>query len=333
MSSRFERFMRRQWGRVGCWHVVLIPLSWLFGVLSGLRRLAYRAGLLKSVKLHIPVIVVGNISVGGTGKTPLVAWLAQRLQQQGYAPAVISRGYGGNSPSVSPVFPDSDPAIVGDEPVLIARRGSWPVWVGRRRAEVARALLKAHPECNVIISDDGLQHYGLQRDVELVLVDAEYGFGNGLLLPAGPLREDRRRLKSVDAVVSHGNGIFPGAHAMRLAGEVFLCVADANVTATVQDFGKQTITAIAGIGRPERFFARLREMGLQCREMAFPDHHAFRQEDLQSIGSDVILMTEKDAVKCAAFARKNWWFLPVSAEVDEALTAVILNKLRNLNGP
>lgn len=333
MQSPLEQFMRKQWKRVGLWHIVLIPLSWLFMMLSGLRRFAYRTGLLKSVRLPVPVIVVGNISVGGTGKTPFVIWLAEKLSHNGYTPAIISRGYGGYAESIMPVFEDSDPAVVGDEPVLIARQVKAPVWIGRNRAAVGKALLQAHPECNVIISDDGLQHYRLERDIELAVVDGEYRFGNGLRLPAGPLREANSRLETVDAIICNGSDILPRSFQMRLAGEVFRAVADPAKTATAHDFAGRDIAAIAGIGNPGRFFARLKELGLKCKEMAFPDHYAFQVEDLQSIKADVILMTEKDAVKCAAFAEDNWWYLPVTAEIDEALALFILNKLRNLNGP
>lgn len=333
MPFSFERFMRKQWEQVGAWHIILIPLSGLFMLLSALRRLAYRLGLFRSVKIPVPVIVVGNISVGGTGKTPLVVWLAERLQQQGYMPAVVSRGYGGTVSSVTPVFKDSDPAFAGDEPVLVARRGSWPVWVGRNRVAVAQAALRAHPECNVILSDDGLQHYALRRDIELTVVDAERGFGNGLRLPAGPLREGKGRLKTVDAVVSHGGNVLPGSYSMYLVGESFRNIANPQNIAAADDFAGQQIVAVAGIGHPSRFFSKLKDMGLQFREVAFPDHYAFQPEDLQSLGAGVILMTEKDAVKCAAFAESNWWYLPVDAAVDEALSTYILNKLRNLNGP
>jgi tetraacyldisaccharide 4'-kinase len=333
MQSGLEQFMRKQWKQVGLWHIVLIPLSWLFIFLSCLRRFAYQVGLLKSVRLPVPVIVVGNISIGGTGKTPLVVWLAQRLRNAGYTPAIISRGYGGQAASVTPVFEDSDPSIVGDEPVLMARQGNSPVWIGRNRVAVGKTVLQAHPECSVIISDDGLQHYRLRRDIELAVVDAEYGFGNSLRLPAGPLREGKSRLKTVDAVVCNGGNILPRSFRMQLTGEIFRSAADATKTSIARDFEGRNVVAIAGIGNPGRFFAQLKKMGLKCREVAFPDHYAFKVQDLQSIKADVILMTEKDAVKCAAFAEKNWWYLPVAAEVDEALASFILNKLRNLNGP
>lgn len=333
MQARAEQFMRKQWQRLGPWHIVLIPLSWLFVLLSGLRRFAYRVGLRKSFRLPVPVIIVGNITIGGSGKTPLVIWLAEQLQQNGFWPAVITRGYGGSAQAVSPVFADSDPVTVGDEPVLIARRGSWPVWIGRDRVEVGKTLLQAHSECNVIVSDDGLQHYRLKRDIEIAVVDGSYGFGNGWRLPAGPLRESQKRLKSVDAVVWNGEATEPQSFPMHLTGNIFRSVGDPTKTATAQDLNGQKITAIAGIGHPGRFFRQLNELGLTFQEMAFPDHHAFQAQDLQSIEAGVILMTEKDAVKCAAFAKRNWWYLPVSAEVDEGLATFIMNKLRNLNGP
>ena len=325
--------MRKQWEKLGPWHIVLIPLSWLFVLLSGLRQFAYRYRLLKSFKLQVPVIVVGNITVGGAGKTPLVIWLAEQLQKHGYNSAIISRGYQGSAQSISPVYSDSDPGIVGDEPVLIARRGDWPVWIGHDRPEIGKRLLQAHPECNVIISDDGLQHYRLRRDIEIAVVDENYRFGNGWRLPAGPLRESQKRLKSVDAVVWNGAAMKSHPFNMHLSGRLFRSVIDPSVSAIAQDFEGQKITAIAGIGNPGRFFRQLNELGLAFDEMPFPDHYAFQPSDLQSIEADVILMTEKDAVKCAAFAKKSWWYLPVSAEVDEGLATFIMNKLRNLNGP
>ena len=324
-----ESFLQKQWYRLGLCHAFLIPFSWLFLLLSGLRRFAYKTGFLKSYKLPVPVIIVGNISVGGTGKTPLVIWLADQLQRKGYAPAIISRGYLGNTESVSPVFSGSDPAAVGDEPVLIARRGKWPVWVGRNRAAVGRTLLAAHPECNVIISDDGLQHYKLERDVEIVVVDGNRGFGNGLLLPAGPLRERRARPMKADAIVCNGAQVLPSSFLMQLKGNLFHNLLEPDLMADPDKFTDKKICAIAGIGNPNRFFQQLRAMGLQFEEKAYPDHHAFQPADLQSIAADVILMTEKDAVKCASFAEKHWWYLPVSAVVDESLISLVLNKLRN----
>ncbi|MHB1292307.1 MAG: tetraacyldisaccharide 4'-kinase, partial [Sulfuricella sp.] len=197
-------WLQRQWSRLTPWHVVLLPLSILFGLVAALRRVLYRAGLLRAIRLPVPVIVVGNISVGGTGKTPLVLWLADFLRQQGYHPGIVSRGYGGGTQGVVAVDIRSDPAVVGDEPLLLARKSACPVWVGRDRVAAGNALLRAHTECDVLVSDDGLQHYRLGRDLEIVVVDGERKFGNGLLLPAGPLREGVSHLRSVDAVVVNG---------------------------------------------------------------------------------------------------------------------------------
>ena len=217
-----ELWLQKQWGRLSLWHLLLVPLSWLFWLLTFLRRLGYRTGLLKTYRLPVPVIVVGNISIGGTGKTPLVTWLAQNLSQHGYHPGIISRGYGGNTSEVSAVGLDSNPEAVGDEPVLLARRAKCPVWIGRDRVKAAQSLLRTHPEVNVIISDDGLQHYRLQRDFEIAVVDSSRGFGNGRLLPAGPLRETPFRLETVDAVVMNGGPAEGRALAMRLEGDVFV---------------------------------------------------------------------------------------------------------------
>ena len=324
-----EGGLQKQWYRLSLWHLLLIPLSWLFGLLSGLRRWSYKAGVCKSYKLPVPVIVIGNISIGGTGKTPLVIWLAERLERAGYRPAIISRGYGGKASFITPVYSHSDPSVVGDEPVLLARRGQCPVWVGRDRAATAQAMLNTHPECNVIISDDGLQHYRLQRDVEVVVVDGNRGLGNGWLLPAGPLRERASRLKTADAVVYNGGKSAPGAFSMRLENAAFHNVCDPVKTALTSEFAGQHPYAIAGIGNPTRFFQQLHDLGLQFNSLAFPDHHAFQPADLQIANTAPILMTEKDAVKCAAFAKANWWYLPVNAVVDETLATRILNKIGN----
>ena len=329
-----HKWLQRQWDSPGFWHVLLIPLSGLFWLLSGLRRFCYRIGLFRSYKLPVPVVVVGNINVGGTGKTPLVIWLAEALKRKGFSPAIISRGYGGNPGGAMDVQTDSDPAMVGDEPVLLARHSQCPVWVGRDRVKVAQALLKAHPECNVMISDDGLQHYRLQRDFEIAVIDSNRGLGNGCLLPAGPLRECTSRLKTVNAVVYNGdkhNGGEPvlNAFSMQLEGRVFHSLLDPTKTALATVFAEKSICAIAGIGNPARFFQQLGNLGLKFASQAFPDHHTFRRADLQNIKADVILMTEKDAVKCVAFAEANWWYLPVNAVVDEALVTRIINKIRN----
>jgi tetraacyldisaccharide 4'-kinase len=282
--------------------------------------------------MPVPVIVVGNLTVGGTGKTPLVLWLVEFLRSHGYRPGIVSRGYGSRASAPQAVANASDPMLVGDEPVLLAQRAQCPVWVGTRRADTARALLTARPDCDVIISDDGLQHYALRRDVELVVVDGDRGFGNRMLLPAGPLRESLSRLKSVDAVVINGGKTRPGEFSMRLAGDVFRNLGDGKATAQAADFLGKRVHAVAGIGNPGRFFAHLRQLGLDVVEHAFPDHHAFQPQELQFADADAILMTEKDAVKCTAFAPDNCWALAVNAEVDAVLGHRLLEKLRKTHG-
>jgi tetraacyldisaccharide 4'-kinase len=299
-------------------------------MLSSLRRWFYKFGLLPSYKLAVPVIVVGNISVGGTGKTPLVIWLADWLKQQGLRPGIISRGFGGKANALLPVDANSDPSIVGDEPVLLARRTQCPVWVGRNRSAVGKALLATHPDCNVLISDDGLQHYALRRDVEIAVVDGSRGFGNGWLLPAGPLRELPSRLEIVDTVVCNGAKSVTDAWVMQLRSTGFHNLLEPTKTATTADFSGQHLYAVAGIGNPQRFFEQLRSMDLQFESQAYPDHYAFQPADLQFKDAEAILMTEKDAVKCMAFAQSHWWYLQVDAEVDEVLGQRIMQKLRKL---
>jgi len=311
--------------------VLLLPLSLLFGLLAALRRGLYHSGLLSSFSLPVPVVVVGNIAVGGTGKTPLVLWLAQYLRERGYKPGIVSRGYGASADSPREVNADADPWLTGDEPLLMARRGICPVWVGRDRVAAGLALLQVHPDCDVILCDDGLQHYRLRRDVEIAVVDGMRGCGNRLLLPAGPLREGVGRLRSVDAVVVNGGSAWPG-YAMSLAGSAFRNLVDPSRTAVAAEFQGMKLHAVAGIGNPQRFFGYLRGLGLACTEHAFADHHPYRADDLAFVGADVVLMTEKDAVKCAAFAAANWWMLAVDAQVENALGEKILEKLRKTDG-
>ncbi|PKO26087.1 MAG: tetraacyldisaccharide 4'-kinase [Betaproteobacteria bacterium HGW-Betaproteobacteria-8] len=332
MRSRLANWLEQQWVRIGCWHILLIPMSWLFWLLSTCRRKAYEFGVLKSYRSAVPLIVVGNISVGGTGKTPLVIWLVERLKQAGFSPGIISRGYGSKFDTPRTVGEGSRPGEFGDEPVLLARRAHCPVWVGVDRVAVQQALLRAQPQCNVIVSDDGLQHYRMQRDIELAVVDAERGFGNGQLMPAGPLREPLSRLSTVDAVVyndagknEHGK---PEGFSMSLQGCMVRNLLEQGKTMQIADLQGRAVHAIAGIGNPQRFFQQLRSMGLSVEAHPFTDHHDFRPEDLAFAGESMVLMTEKDAVKCAGFARPNWWYLPVDAEVDPVLADYIIRRLR-----
>ena len=315
--------------------VLLLPLSLLFRLGVALRRIGYRIGVLRTVRLSVPVVVVGNITVGGSGKTPLVAALAAALAQRGHHPGIVSRGYGRDNEDGEPlpVGPDDDPRRVGDEPLLLARAG-YPVVVARDRVAAARALIAGNPGCDVILSDDGLQHYRLARKVEIAVVDAARGLGNRLMLPAGPLREPPSRLDEVDAVAvlamasdtgvpSHGR-----AFTMRLVGDRFVRVDDPLTSAPASLFARRGVHALAGIGHPARFFAQLAAMGIAATPHPFRDHHRFVAGDLAIADANAILMTEKDALKCETFADERCWYLPVQAQIDDALITLVEGKLR-----
>lgn len=295
--------------------VLLWPLSLLFAAAVRTRRFLYQKGLLKSEGPNLPLVVVGNISVGGAGKTPLVARLVELARQAGYRPGVIARGYGGQATDwPQRVGADSDPSQVGDEPVMLARRCGCPVVVGPDRIAAAR-LLAETGECNVILSDDGLQHYRLRRDLEIAVVDGFRRFGNGACLPAGPLRELPSRLRQVDFAVGNG-AAREGEYLMALSGDTALNLRDPSISAALGAFRKSAVRAVAGIGDPWRFFNHLRHARLRLVEHPLPDHHRFRAEDLRFAEDLPILMTEKDAVKCRGFAQDNVWYVPVSAQLD-----------------
>lgn len=322
--------LQQHWYRFSPLHLLLFPLSLIFRALSALRRLLFRFGVLASVKLPVPLVVIGNISVGGTGKTPLTLWLAQRLLEAGWHPGIISRGYrksAGVQFAPRAVERDDMADMVGDEPLLMAQRGLCPVWIGRDRPLAAQGLLRAHPECDIILSDDGLQHYRLQRDAEIVVIDGARRFGNGLLLPAGPLREPVSRLKQVDAVVVNGGTARDDEFSMQLAGDCFYSLRDPHARRTAADFAGLRLHAIAGIGHPQRFFDHLHLLGLRCTPHAFPDHHRYTPSELALENMDVILMTEKDAVKCAPFATEQHWVLRVDAQISPALAQLIIGKV------
>jgi tetraacyldisaccharide 4'-kinase len=314
-----------QWGRRGPLARLLWPASLAFGVLVRLRRLLYRLRVLTSRDAGVPVIAVGNLVVGGAGKTPLALWIAEHLRANGWSPAIVSRGYGGAARAPRAATLVSEPLEVGDEPVVLARRSGCPVWVGADRVEVIAALRRQHPDCNVVILDDGLQHYRLRRDVELAIVDAR-GVGNGWLLPAGPLREPVSRLRSVDAVIAHDTEAVHG-YRMHLEGEEAHRATDARERRALRAFSGERVHAVAGIADPERFFRGLRARGIEVVPHAFPDHHPFCAADLEFGDAAPVLMTEKDAVKCRRFARPHHWVLPVHAVVDPAFGAWLLAKL------
>ncbi|PLY15958.1 MAG: tetraacyldisaccharide 4'-kinase [Sedimenticola sp.] len=311
--------------------LLLLPLSLLFCSIAWLRRRLYRLGVLKRHSLPVPVLVVGNITVGGTGKTPLVIWLVEYLRQLGYRPGVVSRGYGGTAGYwPQQVQSDSDPALIGDEPALLARRTACPIRVGPNRVVAARTLLE-QSDCNIIISDDGLQHYALGRDLEIVVIDGERRFGNGLCLPAGPLRERPGRLADADFVVINGATASAGQSAMSLQPYRFINLCNPEKQLESSAFAGQQIHAFAGIGHPGRFFDTLRALGVELVEHAFPDHHPFSAADFRQVESEIVLMTEKDAVKCASFAKPDYWYLTINAVLDEDFQQSLQQRLRGLN--
>jgi tetraacyldisaccharide 4'-kinase len=326
-------WIESHWERVTPVSALLYPLSLLYGAVASIRRAAATPA-----RLPVPVIVAGNLTVGGTGKTPLVLWLAEFLTSRGYTPGIVSRGYGGRGRAPRRVLPESDPLACGDEAVLLARRSGCPVWAGADRVAAGEALLASQPACNIVLSDDGLQHYRLARDVEICVVDAARGFGNGWLLPAGPLRETLTRLAGVDAVIVNGDGSAPHpsiAHlpgnaarfAMTLEGREFRNLLNPGQAAGAELFRGKRVHAIAGIGNPQRFFSHLRALGLDFVAHPFPDHHPFTAADLAYDGLEAVVMTEKDAVKCKSFATEMHWELAVDAAPDPAAGELVLRKL------
>jgi tetraacyldisaccharide 4'-kinase len=302
------------------------PLAALYGGVTAVRRGMYRRGWLRSERLPVPVIVVGNIVAGGAGKTPLTIALVQALRERGRVPGVVSRGYGGGAHAPMLLDAQPDPAMVGDEPALIRMRTGAPVAIGAKRAEAARLLLSEGVD--VVIADDGLQHYALARDIEICVVDGVRRFGNGRLLPAGPLREPESRLRDVDFVVCNGGD----AHANEVSMRLVLADAVAlDAPATVRPlaaFSGQRVHAVAGIGHPSRFFEALRAFGIEVIERAFPDHHGYAADDLRFGDGLPVLMTEKDAVKCRGFAGKAWWTVPVSAELPGVFIDDLVARMR-----
>ena len=344
-----EAWFSREWQRNGAWQFVLRPISWVFQLLAMIRRVAYRAGLLKSTNAGVPVIIVGNITVGGTGKTPIVLALVEALTTSGKSCGIVTRGYRSHANRsnriATHVAPGEQAATEGgDEAALLAHRCVAPVYAGADRVSAAQMLLRNHEEVDAIISDDGLQHYALQRAIEICVIDAGRALGNGALLPAGPLREPASRLATVDAIVinrNHGVGPrradelqFPAAipvFDMTLGNEMFInlrtqqCL-DRN--AALAAFQGLSIHALAGTGNPQRFFSHLSSLGMNLAStLAFPDHHDFQADDLSATGAAIVLMTEKDAVKCGSIADERMWFMRVDAVLPKAFTDFVLKKL------
>ena len=317
-----------QGGIVGAWYNsawwlwLLRPLELLFRLAAFVRRSLYRLGLLSVYRSEKPVVVVGNITVGGTGKTPVVIALVEALQAAGLRPGVVSRGYGATGGQFPlRVSASSSAADCGDEPLLIFRRTGCPCVVSPSRPDAVRALL-AGPPVDVVISDDGLQHYALARDMEIAVIDARRGTGNGFCLPAGPLREPRSRLETVDFVLYRGGDDPLAGVPYELDALVNMATGERRTLAAEAFPGP--VHAVAGIGQPEQFFHSLRAVGLDIEPHVFPDHHAYSAADLSPLDDRPIIMTEKDAVKCAAITGMQTWYLQISARLpDDVVRAVV----------
>ena len=310
--------------------IVLAPLGWCYQLLMRLRHLLYLSGILATQKLDIPVIVVGNIVAGGTGKTPLVIWLADYLKEKGYKPGIVSRGYKSKVKQwPQQVRKDSNPELVGDEPVLLARKSDCPVAIAPNRYIAAEALIE-HEQVDIVICDDGLQHYALERDIEIAVIDGIRRHGNGHCLPAGPLREPIGRLKRVDMIVCN-SGAVRGEFEMEYIPQQLCSVIDENRHCTIDQFRNQSIHAIAGVGNPTKFFSSLRGRGVRTIEHEFPDHYQFKVEDISFDDGFPVVMTEKDAVKCTEFASEQHWFLPINVKMTNAFEHRLTILLKDIN--
>jgi len=325
-----EDFVTAQWQRRGWFAWLMLPFSLLFGLVARVRRIGYLKGWFKSTRMPMPVIVVGNVTVGGTGKTPAVIALAQALTEAGLRPGVVSRGYGVTLKHPRRVKPSSKASDVGDEPLLIARSTDVPVWVFPDRALCAQAMLVSHPGINVLILDDGLQHYKLQRDFEIVMFDSRMG-GNGLLLPAGPLRESLDRPRDATLINDPDFRATPGrpdVYGMRLVPGNAWQLVDPNMERPLASFAGSKVLAAAGIGHPQRFFASLRQMGLDPATLPLPDHYDFVADPFvnhpDALAAEAILITEKDAVKCERFDDPRIWVVPTTPVIDAGLIDKIM---------
>lgn len=320
--------LARAWHEGRAWLWLLAPVAALYALLVALRRGLYRAGVMPARRFPVPVVVIGNISVGGTGKTPLAEALITALRAGGFRPGVVSRGYGGQSLRY-PLRLDASvaPAEGGDEPVMLFRRTGVPVVVDPVRTRAVAHLL-AQDDCDVVLCDDGLQHYALARDIEIAVVDGARGFGNGLPLPAGPLREPVSRLATVDYVVVNGDGEpWPGAQRMTLRLQDWVAMGPGGFPPPMPG---SRLHAVAGIGNPDRFFQTLRAQGFDVVGHAFPDHHDYVAADLAFGDGLPVVMTEKDMVKCQALPAGQWWYVPVRAELSAAFIDSLTGRIAAL---
>jgi tetraacyldisaccharide 4'-kinase len=340
MSKRVAAWFERRWYGASMPSLPLRALAALYGAVVRRRRRAFLAQAAPRERVALPIVVVGNLAVGGAGKTPLTLALIEALRARGWRPGVISRGYGGSAAGPERVLADSDPARVGDEPCLLAQRGGVPVAIARRRIAAAWLLADAH-EVDVLIADDGLQHYALARDIEIAVIDGRRRYGNGLLLPAGPLREPPERAAACDfrvlnigqvqGVEVQGGEVQGDEVPMHLVLQQAVAL-DRGGRKELAQFAGRRVHAVAGIGDPERFFAALRGQGIEVVPHPFPDHHPYVASDLRFSEPLPLLMTEKDAVKCRAFAAPDRWFVPVDAVLPESFFDAVDARLRAAAG-
>ncbi len=330
LAANVEARLIDEWRRRGPLAWALTPLAAIFGAVTAARRAAYTLGWLKTVQVGVPVVVVGNVTVGGTGKTPTVIALVEALRLAGFTPGVVSRGYGAKVERPTAVTAATPARVAGDEPLLIARRTGVPVWVSPNRVAAAEALCAAHGDVDLIVSDDGLQHYRLARTAEIVVFDHRLG-GNGFLLPAGPLREPLSRERDATLINNPFERVlpaWPNTFALKLEPGDAWHLSNPGLRRPLAQFASQRVVAAAGIGAPERFFATLRAAGLAPKTLALPDHYAYTTSPFADIAADAILITEKDAVKLAASHDARIWVVPVEAALDQRLINLVVEKLR-----
>ena len=312
-----ETLIEKVWYSKNIFSLLLSPLSLIYISIIYLRHTLYRLGLISITKINVPTIVIGNIVAGGTGKTPLVIWLAKYFKDKGFLPGIVSRGYGGTYLSnIELVKPTSNPLLVGDEPVIIARNTNCPVVVAKKRAKGAKELVEKY-NCNIILCDDGMQHYSLARDIEIAVIDGQRRFGNNYCFPAGPLREPKSRIFKADLIVSKYNAR-TCEHKMDYTYKQLVSLNELSKTIPISGLYGMTVHAIAGINNPDHFFSYLRSHKLELIIHKFPDHYSYTEDDVKFDDNFPVVMTEKDAVKCLNYSSDKHWYIPISAELSKS---------------
>lgn len=331
LKFQIENKFLKIWYQRNKLHYLLLPFTAVYWSIMQARRQLYRWGMLKSTQFSVPVIIVGNITVGGTGKTPSVIWLVEWLKAKGYKPGIVSRGYKGSG-NHNPYFvtANTDPKIAGDEAVMLAQRNICPVVVGKHRVAAIEKLLTQHA-CNIIVADDGLQHYALNRDIEIAVVDGLRRLGNGFCLPAGPLRESASRLKQVDFVLVNGQPISNKEYSIHTIPKNIYNIKNPQKVMSIQDLKTQRVHVVAGIGNPDRFFQLLLEHQVAIIPHVFPDHYLFQKKDIDWSDPAIILMTEKDAVKCHHFCDERHWCVPIDVNMDPLFESTLAEKLKGIH--